>query len=86
MDSNRGPLVSEATALPTEPQPLPIYQTFLSFFSLVSFKVESSDPDWLVEQFRGNLVVDGVQPFEEDEWKYLHVAGDDAVCFRCEPN
>ena len=25
MDSNRGPLVSEVTALPTEPQPLPIY-------------------------------------------------------------
>ena len=24
LDSNRGPLVSEATALPTEPQPLPI--------------------------------------------------------------
>ena len=23
MDSNHGPLVSEATALPTEPQPLP---------------------------------------------------------------
>ena len=23
LDSNRGPLVSEATALPTEPQPLP---------------------------------------------------------------
>ena len=23
MDLNRGPLVSEATALPTEPQPLP---------------------------------------------------------------
>ena len=27
MDSNRGPLVSEATALPTEPQPLPIDST-----------------------------------------------------------
>ena len=23
LDSNRGPLVSEATALPTDPQPLP---------------------------------------------------------------
>ena len=27
LDSNRGPLVSEATALPTEPQPLPIFRT-----------------------------------------------------------
>ena len=28
LDSNRGPLVSEATALPTEPQPLPMFYLF----------------------------------------------------------
>ena len=28
LDSNRGLLVSEATALPTEPQPLPLFVTF----------------------------------------------------------
>ena len=30
LDSNRGPMVSEATALPTEPQPLPKIVCFLS--------------------------------------------------------
>ena len=30
LDSNRGPLVSEATALPTEPQPLPKFEKCLS--------------------------------------------------------
>ena len=29
LDSNRGPLVSEATTLPTEPQPLPLKVSFL---------------------------------------------------------
>ena len=28
MDSNRRPLASEVTALPTEPQPYPLCQTF----------------------------------------------------------
>ena len=31
-DSNRGPLEVEATALPTEPQPLPIFQVFYLCF------------------------------------------------------
>ena len=30
MDSNRGPLESEATALPTEPPPLPLILLFIS--------------------------------------------------------
>ena len=29
LDSNRGPMVSEATALPTEPQPLPEMVTYI---------------------------------------------------------
>ena len=29
MDLNSGPLVLEATALPTVPQPLPLYQRFV---------------------------------------------------------
>ena len=29
LESNHGPLVSEATALPTEPQPLPQTQIFV---------------------------------------------------------
>ena len=36
LDSNPGPLVSEATALPTAPQPLP---TSISFCSLSSAKI-----------------------------------------------
>ena len=31
MDLNRGPLVSEATALPTEPQPLPLGQNIFMY-------------------------------------------------------
>ena len=38
LDSNRGPLVSEATALPTEPQPLPTSANLLlaTFVQVVS--------------------------------------------------
>ena len=32
LDSNRGPMISEATALPTEPQPLPKETLFISRF------------------------------------------------------
>ena len=35
MDSNRGPLVWEATALPTEPQPLPMPHLFDYWIDLV---------------------------------------------------
>ena len=34
LDSNGGPLVSEATALPTEPQPLPYFAFFLKLCAL----------------------------------------------------
>ena len=32
LDSNRGPLVLEATTLPTELQPLPLIQFFVKFY------------------------------------------------------
>ena len=43
LDSNRGPLVSEATALPTEPQPLPRKRS-LSFSLFSLFKFEQNCP------------------------------------------
>ena len=41
LDSNRGPVVSEATALPTEPQPLP-KATTTALWSFVDIDVTSS--------------------------------------------
>ena len=40
LDSNCGPLVSEATALPTEPQPLPSYDK--SYFVIFEIFFEKS--------------------------------------------
>ena len=37
MDSNSGPLVLEATTLPTKPQPMPLI--FMSIFNLVSYSL-----------------------------------------------
>ena len=37
LDSNRGPLVSEATALPTEPQPLPNVWLIFELLNFCSF-------------------------------------------------
>ena len=37
MDSNRGPLVLEATALPTEPQPLPLIDSFAQYLLFIFY-------------------------------------------------
>ncbi len=52
---------------------------------MVYLQVAADDPDWLVEQFRGNVIVDGVNPFEEDQWKTLEVVGMESVKFRSVP-
>ena len=42
LDSNRGPLVSEATALPTEPQPLSLSSYTANFFRIVCLKADTT--------------------------------------------
>ena len=32
--------------------------------------------DWLLEQFRGNLVFDGFQPYSEENWKSIKIGND----------
>ena len=32
--------------------------------------------DWILEQFRGNLIVDGCQPGEESEWTQIQIGSD----------
>ena len=47
MDSNRGPLESEATALPNEPQPYCMLNTFffIQFFAINKFRAFDDDND-----------------------------------------
>lgn len=49
--------------------------------------MQEENTDWLLEQFRGNIVLEGGNPFEEDAWKHLQI-GDvilDVIgpCTRC---
>ena len=41
--------------------------------------------DWIVEQFRGNIVIRGIAPFEEEKWKSIRIKSDgeakDSVTF-----
>ena len=45
--------------------------------------------DWMLEQFRGNIVVDGCNPYEENDWKKLEIVGQNLIldvnglCTRC---
>ena len=45
--------------------------------------------DWMLEQFRGNIVVDGCNPYEENDWKRLNIVGQNLIldvnglCTRC---
>ena len=45
--------------------------------------------DWMLEQFRGNIVVDGCNPYEENDWKKLEIVGLNLIldvnglCTRC---
>ena len=61
LDSNRGPLVSEATALPTEPQPLPCFKEFKSCkvkaWNYIIYRVAFNVSTW-----------NTFQPFEITEW------------------
>ena len=45
LDSNPGPLVSEATALPTAPQPLPILGNCISRYVYIDFALENYSED-----------------------------------------
>ena len=49
LDSNRGPLVLEATALPTEPQPLPLTQ--ILFNTLQTLQIQCDKMDRLFVQY-----------------------------------
>ena len=57
MDLNHGALVSEATALPTEPQPLPHY-----FYRLSWNKMEQLDLKTHLSQFKLQVVTLAVSP------------------------
>ena len=45
--------------------------------------------DWMLEQFCGNIVVDGCNPYEENDWKKLEIVGQNLIldvnglCTRC---
>ena len=39
--------------------------------------VSLGDTQWLVEQFRANMVIEGPISFEEDKWTTFRVAGED---------
>ena len=45
--------------------------------------------DWMIEQFRGNIIIDGSNAFEENTWKKLKFVGQNlfldvnGLCTRC---
>ena len=50
---------------------------------------DNQDVEWMLEQFRGNLVIDGgLKPYEENDWKQIQIGNElvlDAIgpCNRC---
>ena len=48
----------------------------------------NEDLDWLLEQFRGNIVIDNCEAYEEDTWKSIQIGKDLSLevigpCTRC---
>ena len=46
------------------------------------------DTDWMIEQFRGNIVIDGLKPYEENDWLRIEIGGSlsleiSGLCTRC---
>ena len=45
--------------------------------------------DWMLQQFRGNIVIDGCNPYEENDWKMMKIVGQNltldvkGLCTRC---
>ena len=45
--------------------------------------------DWMLQQFRGNIVIDGCNPYEENDWKLIKIVGQNltldvnGLCTRC---
>ena len=45
--------------------------------------------DWMIEQFRGNIIIDGSNPFEENTWERLEFVEQslfldvNGLCTRC---
>ena len=53
---------------------------------------EQSRLDWIIEQFRGNIVISGVKAFEEENWRSIKIKGEqedwfaldvEGMCTRC---
>ena len=45
--------------------------------------------DWMLQQFRGNIVIDGCNPYEENDWELIEIVGQNltldvkGLCTRC---
>ena len=45
--------------------------------------------DWMLQQFRGNIVIDGCNPYEENDWKLIEIVSQNltldviGLCTRC---
>ena len=49
---------------------------------------ESQDLDWMLEQFRGNIVIDNCEAYAEETWKSIQIGKDLSLevigpCTRC---
>ena len=50
-----------------------------------------SRTDWIIEQFRGNIVIDGPKPFDEENWESIKIKSNNdcitldvqGMCTRC---